>query len=302
MKKVRLFIICIFLLTSVSMNAQLKWNSRYQAYIDQYKDLAISQMLKYNIPASITLAQGLLESSAGMSELATKGNNHFGIKCHDWTGKTMYYDDDAKGECFRKYRNVVESYEDHSQFLLRPRYSKLFTLKRTNYKGWAHGLKSCGYATSPTYAKNLIELIELYKLYQYDTASKYDKFIVEHSGIPNAAYSHEIYSNNKNYYLIVKAGDTFRSLAKETHISYRKLAKYNERDKRDDLIEGERIYLKQKQKKAEKTYKKRPHVVKEGDSMYTIAQYYGIRLESLYKMNHLSPYYSIKVGDRLRVR
>ncbi len=283
------------------MNAQMKWNSRYQAYIDQYKDLAISQMMKYNIPASITLAQGLLESRAGMSELATKGNNHFGIKCHDWTGKTMYYDDDAKGECFRKYKNVVESYEDHSQFLLRPRYSKLFTLKRTNYKGWAHGLKSCGYATSPTYAKNLIELIELYKLYQYDTASKYDKFIAEHSGTYNA-YSHEIYSNNNNYYLIVREGDTFKSLGKETHISYRKLAKYNERDKRDKLVEGERIYLKQKQKKAEKAYRKRPHVVQAGESMYSIAQYYGIRLENLYKMNHLSPYYSIKVGDVLRVR
>ncbi|MCD8202320.1 MAG: glucosaminidase domain-containing protein [Prevotella sp.] len=301
MKKVRLFIICISLLSCVSINAQMKWNSRYQAYIDQYKDLAISQMLKYNIPASITLAQGLLESRAGMSELATKGNNHFGIKCHDWTGKTMYYDDDAKGECFRKYKNVVESYEDHSQFLLRPRYSKLFTLKRTNYKGWAHGLKSCGYATSPTYAKNLIELIELYKLYQYDSASKYDKFVVEHSGT-YSAYSHEIYSNNNNYYLIVREGDTFRSLGKETHISYRKLAKYNERDKRDELVEGERIYLKQKQKKAEKAYRKRPHVVKDGDSMYSIAQYYGIRLENLYKMNHLSPYYSIKVGDVLRVR
>ncbi len=283
------------------MNAQLKWNSRYQAYIDQYKDLAISQMLKYNIPASITLAQGLLESGAGMSELAIKGNNHFGIKCHDWTGKTIHYDDDERGECFRKYKNVLESYEDHSKFLQRPRYSKLFTLKRTNYKGWANGLKSCGYATSPTYAKNLIEIIELYKLYLYDSASKYDKFIVEHTSIPGA-FSHEIYSNNNNYYLIVRSGDTFRSLAKETHISYRKLAKYNERDKKDVLIEGERIYLKQKQKKAAKTYKKRPHIVNDGESMYSIAQYYGIRLENLYKMNHLSPYYTIKVGDVLRVR
>ncbi len=301
MKKVKLLIICICLLACASLNAQLKWNSAYQAYIDEFKDLAISEMLKYNIPASITLAQGLLESRAGMSELATKGNNHFGIKCHDWTGKTIYYDDDERQECFRKYKDAYESYEDHSKFLQKSRYSRLFSLKRTDYKGWAKGLKECGYATSPTYAQSLINIIELYKLYQYDSASKYDKFMVERSEKPGQIV-HHIYAYNKNYYLTAKSGDTFRSLGKEVGISYRKLAKYNERDKRDTLEDGERIYLKQKQKKAEKTYKKRPHIVKDGESMYSIAQYYGIRLESLYKMNHLSPSYTIKVGDSLRVR
>lgn len=302
----RYFVLSIITFLCVSLNAQLKWNSRYQAYIDQYKDLAISEMLKYNIPASITLAQGLLESGAGMSELARNGNNHFGIKCHDWTGARTYHDDDANNECFRAYRDVYESYEDHSRFLARqPRYRSLFRLKRTDYKGWAKGLKKCGYATSPTYAKQLIGIIELYKLHKYDKAKKYDKFMVERSSVKDVAPSinlHPIHIYNKNYYLNVRQGDTFRSIAREVGISYKKLAKYNERDKNDRLIPGEIIYLKKKQKKADKAYKNRPHRVKAGESMYSIAQYYGIRLESLYKMNDLSPDYSIQVGDLLRVR
>lgn len=300
------FVLSIITFLCVSLNAQLKWNSRYQAYIDQYKDLAIAEMLKYNIPASITLAQGLLESGAGMSELARNGNNHFGIKCHDWTGARTYHDDDANNECFRAYRDVYESYEDHSRFLARqPRYRSLFRLKRTDYKGWAKGLKKCGYATSPTYAKQLIGIIELYKLHKYDKAKKYDKFMVERSSVKDVAPSinlHPIHIYNKNYYLNVRQGDTFRSIAREVGISYKKLAKYNERDKNDRLIPGEIIYLKKKQKKADKAYKNRPHRVKAGESMYSIAQYYGIRLESLYKMNDLSPDYSIQVGDLLRVR
>lgn len=302
----RYFVLIIITFLCVSLNAQLKWNSRYQAYIDQYKDLAIAEMLKYNIPASITLAQGLLESGAGMSELARNGNNHFGIKCHDWTGARTYHDDDANNECFRAYRDVYESYEDHSRFLARqPRYRSLFRLKRTDYKGWAKGLKKCGYATSPTYAKQLIGIIELYKLHKYDKAKKYDKFMVERSSVKDVAPSinlHPIHIYNKNYYLNVRQGDTFRSIAREVGISYKKLAKYNERDKNDRLIPGEIIYLKKKQKKADKAYKNRPHRVKAGESMYSIAQYYGIRLESLYKMNDLSPDYSIQVGDLLRVR
>lgn len=302
----RYFVLSIITFLCVSLNAQLKWNSRYQAYIDQYKDLAIAEMLKYNIPASITLAQGLLESGAGMSELARNGNNHFGIKCHDWTGARTYHDDDANNECFRAYRDVYESYEDHSRFLARqPRYRSLFRLKRTDYKGWAKGLKKCGYATSPTYAKQLICIIELYKLHKYDKAKKYDKFMVERSSVKDVAPSinlHPIHIYNKNYYLNVRQGDTFRSIAREVGISYKKLAKYNERDKNDRLIPGEIIYLKKKQKKADKAYKNRPHRVKAGESMYSIAQYYGIRLESLYKMNDLSPDFSIQVGDLLRVR
>lgn len=302
----RFLILFLCTLTSGVLNAQMRWNSKYQAYIDKYKDLAISEMLKYNIPASITLAQGLLESGAGMSELTRKGNNHFGIKCHDWLGATTYHDDDEKQECFRAYRDAYESYEDHSKFLARqPRYKKLFSLKRTDYKGWAHGLKKCGYATNPNYAKKLIGIIELYKLHKYDHAKMYDKFMVEMAEVKDISPDtklHPIHIYNKNYYLKARQGDTFRSISKEVGISYKKLAKYNERDKNDRLIPGEIIYLKKKQNNAEKIYKNRPHRIKAGESMYSIAQYYGIRLSSLYKMNKLSPDYSIKVGDYLKVR
>ncbi len=306
MKKVRFLTTLILLIFCASLGAQIKQNSRYQEYIHKYKDLAIKQMLHYNIPASITLAQGLLESNAGLSRLATKGNNHFGIKCHDWTGKTIHADDDAPNECFRAYKSASESYEDHSKFLTQhSRYRKLFSLKRKDYKGWAKGLKACGYATSPTYAKNLIEIIEVYKLYRYDSASKYDKKNTDfdkHKGKHVEINEHYLYPYNKNYRIKVREGDTFKSLAKETGVSYRDLAKYNERDKKDQLIEGEYIYLKKKQTKADKSYKKRPHIVKAGESMYSIAQEYGIQLKSLYKINHLSPDYSIKVGDKLYVR
>lgn len=298
-----IFFISLFLLP---LEAQMRWNVRYQTYIDQYKDVAIEQMLRYNIPASITLAQGLLESNAGMSELSRKGNNHFGIKCHDWLGATTYHDDDASQECFRAYNDVYESFEDHSKFLSRqPRYSSLFKLSRTDYKGWAHGLKKCGYATNPLYANSLINLIELYKLQRYDHAKSYDSFMVkrtEFKHIKPSTHLHPIHIYNKNYYLQARFGDTFKSIGKEVGISYKKIAKYNERDKNDVLKAGETIYLKKKQKRADKVYKKRPHRVKFGESMYSIAQYYGIRLKSLYKMNNLSPNYDLKQGDLLRVR
>ena len=147
----------------------------YTAYIERYKTLAVQQMYKYGIPASITLSQGLLESGAGKSLLAAKANNHFGIKAGpSWTGPVMLKDDDAVGEKFRVYPNVLASYEDHSLFLSRGRrYASLFTLERDDYKGWAHGLKSAGYATNPRYAHLLIGLIERYGLHRYDHFSRH---------------------------------------------------------------------------------------------------------------------------------
>lgn len=301
----RKFFISIALTTALMASAQARWNQTYQQYIDQYKDVAIEQMQRYGIPASITLAQGIFESGAGRSELAVKANNHFGIKCNGWTGRRSYHDDDERGECFRAYDNAYESFEDHSKFLAeRQRYRGLFNLKRDDYKGWARGLKAAGYATNPQYADRLIELIQLYKLYQYDKAKDYDKFFSGHakSQPSNGQALHAIKVFNKNYYLIARRGDTFKSIADEIGISYRKLAKYNERDKRDRLDEGEIVWLKKKQKKAPKDYKGRLHYVRNGESMYTIAQNYGIRLKNLYKMNHLSPDYQIRVGDALRLR
>lgn len=293
-------LLLLFVVTApFSLYAQAKWNSAYQHYIDEFKDMAIEQMIRHKVPASITLAQGLLESGAGKSRLATYGNNHFGIKCHDWTGKSMRLHDDLPDECFRVYGHPRESYEDHSLFLKRPRYSKLFSLSITDYKGWAKGLKACGYATNPSYAQSLITIIELYKLYQYDHAKSFDKFIASHAGI--GVHGHQIYSYNKNYYIKARKGDTFKSLSEEMGISRRKLAKYNERDKNDEIQEGDIIYLKKKRSSAPKDFKKHPHVVKHGESMYSIAQLYGIRLKSLYKKNDLDADYMPRVGDKLKV-
>ncbi|MBR6445690.1 MAG: glucosaminidase domain-containing protein [Prevotella sp.] len=269
---------------------------RYQDYVNQYKDIAIHEMRRYNIPASITLAQGILESGAGSSELCRKGNNHFGIKCHGWSGRAVYHDDDESQECFRAYDSAKESFEDHSRFLATSaRYKRLFQLSRTDYKSWAYGLKECGYATNPQYAQKLIQLIELYQLHQYDSPDS------KHHPTMPVQDQHIIRIYNKNLYVVAQNGDTFKSIAEEVGLSYRKLAKYNERNRNDRLVEGDIVYLKKKQKRADKAFKKTPHVVQAGESMYSIAQKYGIRLKSLYKKNHLNPDHQIKVGDRLKV-
>jgi len=295
----------LFLLTALSASAQMKWNERYQQYIDQYKDIAIEQMRRWRVPASITLAQGIFESGAGQSALVLRSNNHFGIKCHGWTGRKVYKDDDARDECFRAYDTAFDSFEDHSQFLATgQRYRSLFSLQPTDYKGWARGLKAAGYATNPKYADQLIELIQLYRLYKYDTAKDYDRFMTERTKdhAVNGQQLHPIRIYNKNYYLYARRGDTFRAIGEEIGISYKKIAKFNERDRDERLTEGEIIWLKKKQKRAPKEYKNHLHYVRQGESMYSIAQSYGIRLKSLYKMNKLKPDYDICVGDALRLR
>lgn len=307
MNHIKSYILSFALLLSMPSYAQMKWNQAYQTYINQYKDLAIEQMLRYRIPASITLAQGLFESAAGRSDLVRQGNNHFGIKCHNWTGPTQYHDDDARGECFRVYQDARDSYEDHSKFLAKqPRYAQLFALNTKDYKGWARGLKACGYATNPQYANKLIQIIELYRLHEFDHAKRYDRFMAEHNGTDQPVNAqgtlHPIHLFNDNYYLYARKGDSFKSIGKEVGISWKKLAKYNERDKHETLNKGDIIYLKKKRKKAPKQFKKRPHVVQPGESMYLIAQKYGIRLKSLYKMNDLSPDFKIYPGAKLKVR
>ena len=280
--------------------SQVKWNKAYSDYFNQWAEVAMQQMIQYRIPASITLAQGVLESAAGKSELALRANNHFGIKCNGWTGRRSYHDDDERGECFRAYDNAYQSYVDHSVFLsTSQRYRRLFDLKRTDYKGWAKGLKACGYATSPTYATKLIEIIETYKLYQYDEGKEFNK---KETVLLQQGEMRNIYTSNKNYYIRARRGDTFRRIAEDVDISYRKLARYNERNKNDVLEEGEIVWLHKKAKKAPKAFKNRPHRVEAGESMYTISQRYGIRLKYLYKMNDLSPDYIIRTGDLIRVR
>jgi len=313
MKKTLFYIVLVALVSlALPAGAQTRQNQAYINYINQYKNLAIREMERYHIPASITLAQGLLESGAGRSELATKGNNHFGIKCGGgWNGRRMYKDDDQKNDCFRVYRNATDSYEDHSQFLLKDRYKRLFQLKTTDYKGWAKGLKACGYATSPTYATRLIEIIETYQLYQYDKGKK------SHGG----DYQDDIYSiptntntenlppgkhtytvNNGVVCVVALPGDTWQTLPKVLHKSRRRLLKYNEAVVTDPIQPGTFIYLHKKQKKAERKYRKYWHKVQPGESMYSISQLYGIRVKYLYKKNFKSAAYTPKPGDLLKVR
>ena len=304
------FVLIVFtaVLCTVNSAAQVRWNADYQAYIDTYKDIAIEEMMAYRIPASITLAQGLLESGAGKSYLSRCGNNHFGIKSHGWSGRTIKHDDDKKQESFRAYNSPRESFEDHSRFIAnRERYSRLFNLSLTDYVGWAHGLKACGYATNPKYAQSLISIIETYKLYEYDNMTASVKTVEEPAPIVEATpkrptyYSHKINAYNQNYYVYARKGDSFESIGREMGISASDLAKFNERNTRDELRDGDVIYLKKKQKKADKRFKNKMHTVKQGESMYTISQLYGMRLKNLYKLNGLRPNYTIAVGDKLRV-
>ena len=168
MKK-KIYITILFLQLTLVLYGQSYTQADIYNYIDTYASVAVEKMNQHGIPASITLAQGILESGAGQSDLAKFANNHFGIKCHnDWSGQTYHKDDDAKDECFRKYKSPQESFEDHSHFLKKNRYAELFTLERTDYKAWAKGLKKAGYATNPQYAERLVKIIEDYQLYRFD--------------------------------------------------------------------------------------------------------------------------------------
>ncbi len=305
MNKLRILSILLLCFILQTLSAQRR-NSAYQTYIKEYADLAVEQMKKHKIPASITLAQGLLESGAGRSSLARKSNNHFGIKCHsDWRGKKTYHDDDAPKECFRVYSSVKDSYDDHSQFLKRgARYAFLFELKITDYKGWARGLKKAGYATDRSYANRLITIIEDYELYKYDNqgmskreARRWEKELKKKPWLANP---HQVYIANGLAYVVARDGDTFQLLGGEFGIKWKKLVRYNDLHQDYTLEEGDIVYLKQKNKKASKAYE--TYVVRDGDSMHSIAQKFGIRLGNLYKMNKKNGEYVPEVGDELRLR
>jgi LysM repeat protein len=287
-----------------------------EEYIATFKDNAIREMLMYDIPASITLAQGMLESDNGNSDLAIYANNHFGIKCHvGWEGPCFIKDDDEKDECFRKYPSVLDSYTDHSIFLKsRPRYAQLFELNHTDYKGWAKGLKEAGYATDPRYTKRLLELIEKYALFKYDVIQvqkeaiakntihkeenvdnhKTDKIIIN----KNTGVKHEIFYSGIIKYIIIKPGDTFFNIAKETDKDLWQLYKYNDLNPGDKLIEGQKLYLQPKHKKAGDPF----HIVKKGDTMTSISQLYGIKLKSLYKKNNMKLGEEPKIGELIYMR
>ncbi len=298
-------ILTLSLFLSLAAMAQNGRKMTRSEYIDTYKELAMREMVTYGIPASITLAQGILESGDGNSTLARKANNHFGIKCHDWKGKSIKYDDDARNECFRKYKSVLQSYEDHSEFLsTRSRYAFLFEYGKDDYKTWAKGLKKAGYATSPTYSKALIKLIEENELYVYD------KEVLAKGGTTGKtkpAYASVKYAggrkvafNNRVKYVLAREGDNIYSLSEELDMFYWLLPKYNDVIEKAVFGEGEKVYIQPKRNKAETG--RNTHVVKEGESLHSISQLYAIKLDKLAARNLLAPNVEVNAGQEIQLR
>lgn len=276
-----------------------------EIYIEKWHKVAIAEMRDYGIPASITLAQGILESSNGQSDLAKEANNHFGIKCHlDWKGERVYKDDDAKGECFRSYKNAEESFRDHSLFLsTRSRYAPLFKESPTDYKAWAKGLKKAGYATNKKYADLLINLIERYDLHKYDNLDFEPKQeeVPEQESRPSSIDQPIVQlSSNKVKYIVVKNGDSFESIADFADCKAEDLLDYNDLRYDASLEEGQIIYLQPKRRRAAREH--RFHIVQDGEDMYGISQKFGVRLEKLYRRNNLKVGQQPKVGRRLELR
>ncbi|MCB0481713.1 MAG: glucosaminidase domain-containing protein [Flavobacteriales bacterium] len=293
-------------------------------YIERYDQDAVAEMLKSGVPASITLSQGMLESDYGNSKLAKEAKNHFGIKCHStWTGGRYTMDDDAKDECFRVYNSVYESFVDHSDFLRRNRrYAFLFELKRTDYKGWAHGLKKAGYATNPKYPELLINIIEANNLDRFDKMEKGDlkalggssKDIDDNhvassgassggkstSGSKTSGKKGVQMSDNNIKYVIAEQNETTESVAKRTRLGRWQIVAYNGFQKGQAIPEGTVVYLQPKRGsfKGEQT----EHVVKNGDTMWKISQQYGVKLNRLYRKNKLKKGDPIKIGQKIRLK
>jgi len=289
-------------------------------YIQKYASIAVREMERTGVPASITLAQGILESDSGRSALTRKGNNHFGIKCHnDWSGKKMYYDDDKRGECFRVYASAEASFRDHSDFLRgRDRYKFLFDLKKTDYKGWAKGLKKAGYATDPNYANRLIGLIEQYELYKYDKKGK-DKAPQPPSEVetPKQVLPAEVdrkyreslsfsitrtyYKQNGATFVYSMEGETYSSIASSNGLFLSEILRYNDLVEEMSLPAGSMVYLSRKKAQAAVGIDK--YVVdRDGETLWEIAQRFGIRLAALQKMNILLLGKDLEEGDTIVLR
>ena len=275
----------------ISFNKISSQNLTRKQYITKYSALAIKQMRQYKIPASITLAQGILESNNGNSKLAVKANNHFGIKCHGWEGKKIFEDDDKKNECFRKYNSPLESFKDHSIFLNKySRYAFLFNYKITDYKSWARGLKKAGYATNKKYPELLIKIIENNKLNLYDDKDVEIEFISEIRNI----YMHP----NRIKYVKSENQDTYITIAKNLKIKLWQLQKYNDSKETNILAEGTIVFIQPKRKKG----KVKVHTYNKNESLISISQFYGVKLKSLKKRNDLILKKGLNNGDKLRLR
>jgi hypothetical protein len=303
--------------------AQAQRADLVMAYIQSYKDLAISEMQRTGVPASITLAQGIYESTAGTSELVLQSNNHFGIKCKDnWTGESVRHDDDLKNECFRKYPAAQDSYKDHSDFLRNSqRYASLFSLDPTDYSAWAYGLKKAGYATSPKYPQALIKLIEDYHLQDYTLIAlgkKNDNNEIitavavntpdDNSAVINAGivtivsdqsnYPNGLFRINGSKVIFARKGVSYLAIAKMYDVDLSKIFEYNEIPKAEMVDRDQLIFLQKKNKTGQNEF----HVVKEGETLYEISQKEGIRLESLLELNGLKMGDQIATGEQVNLR
>ncbi len=285
------------------------------AYINKYKDIAISQMHSHGIPASIILAQACLESANGTSRLATEANNHFGIKCHNWEGGILLHDDDEKNECFRVYSSPEESFRDHSEFLLtRPRYAFLFDIDSGNYKAWAHGLKAAGYATNPRYAHLLIQIIEDYSLYEYDkkeapadiaiTAEDEENLYKQPVPTPEQpltiSLTRELFSVNGVKYVISQKGESYSSIASQYNLFTKELLRYNDLNDEEPLPEGRRVFVERKKRRAERGVSS--HISNGNESLKEISDIYGVRHSRIQQLNRGLKTEIPEKGSTIRVR
>lgn len=337
----RLLIIAFCVIASTH-NAVAQERMTRDEYIARWRHLAIDNMEVYGIPASITMAQALLESAAGNSELSKRSNNHFGIKCKStWTGNRVYHDDDEKGECFRAYPTVDESYADHAEFLnVNKRYDALFALDADDYKGWAHGLKAAGYATAPDYAERLIKIIEeehLYLLDQKDGLALYDQYRAEKVGITapaatppadetpansatvgvatsteagfdpdnfrvtiNSYHGYNVYLTNGAHHIVAKEGDTYESIGRLFDISSSTLRRFNDVGGTAQPMAGDIVYIERKAArwKGDAVH----HTAHRNETLYQLAQHYGIRLDQLSKLNRMRASDPLNDGQMIRLR
>ena len=329
MKKIFLFVIA----TAGCIYGRCQSDNAVSNYINTYKELAISEEIRTGVPAAITLAQGILETEAGQSDLVKASNNHFGIKCKsDWTGATVYHDDDAKGECFRSYNSAEESYHDHSDFLKnRPNYAFLFQLDPTDYEGWAKGLKKAGYATSNVYGQMLIKIITTNHLQDYtllaiqrqqngNTQPQLAANITTDSNAqedlnvpstpvqpltvkaaqttiqaPTALYPAGVFEINQTKVVFANAGTSLFALASNYKIAYPKLLEFNDMQDKDILDKSQLIFLAKKQKKGSAPY----HVVLAGETLHDIAQTEGVRMENLLEYNHVNNNEVLGTGSKI---
>jgi LysM repeat protein len=318
--------VVLCLIASISVRAQNLPNEDIVHYITQYADIAINEMVRTGVPASIKIAQGILETQAGKSKLVLESNNHFGIKCKsNWDGPKVYHDDDAQGECFRKYKDAVSSYKDHSDFLkLQPRYAALFELDLDDYTGWAWGLKKAGYATNPIYAETLIKFIEEYQLNQlndYAEDEEQDKYdisdyieeitkngLTPSTGNNTAAssfasrkisYPEDVFKINSVKVIYAPAGSSLLAIAKKYNITLSKLLSYNELPKSVSVLKkSELVFLQPKKAIGNKSI----HRVKRNESLRDISQHEGIKLSSLLQYNHLKANSKPSVGQKLNLK